>query len=49
VKWSWFYWIAGGVLVAVFFVVLFVPGLGDTIEQRLLQWLARTSTQLGGG
>ena len=38
---KWFYWIGGGVLVAVVLIVLFVPGLGDTIEGRLLGWMAR--------
>ena len=46
-KWNWFYWIAGGALVAVVLVVLFVPGVADNIEGRLLRWLARTSTRLG--
>ncbi len=35
-----FYWIAGGVLVAVVLIVLFVPGVGDNIEGRLLRWMA---------
>jgi hypothetical protein len=35
-----FYWIAGGVLVATVLIVLFVPGVGDNIEQRLLVWMA---------
>ncbi len=35
-----FYWVGGGVLVAVFLAVLFWPGLGDNIEGRLLSWLA---------
>lgn len=35
-----FYWIAGAVLVAVFFVVLLVPGVAEWIEGRLLSWLA---------
>ncbi len=37
---KWFYWIAGGVLVAVVLIVLLVPGVGDNIEGRLLRWLA---------
>ncbi len=39
-KVKWFYWIAGGVLVAVVLIVLFVPGVGDNIEGRLLRWMA---------
>ncbi len=34
-----FYWIGGGVLVALVLVVLFAPGVGDDIEGRLLGWL----------
>ena len=34
------YWIAGGVLVAVVLIVLFVPGVAENIEGRLLRWLA---------
>ena len=34
------YWIAGAVLVAVVLIVLFVPGVVDSIEGRLLRWLA---------
>ncbi len=37
---KWFYWIAGGVLVATVLIVLFVPGFGDNIETRLLRWMA---------
>ena len=37
---KWFYWIGGGVLVAAVLIVLFVPGLGDNIEGRLLGWMA---------
>ncbi len=37
---KWFYWIAGGVLVATVLIVLFVPGVGDNIETRLLRWMA---------
>lgn len=37
---KWFYWIGGGVLVVVVLAVLFVPGLGENIEGRLLGWLA---------
>ena len=37
---KWFYWIGGGVLVAVVLIVLFVPGLAENIEGRLLGWLA---------
>ncbi len=37
---KWFYWIAGGVLVAVVLIVLFVPGVGANIEGRLLRWMA---------
>jgi hypothetical protein len=36
-----FYWIAGGVLIAVALTVLFVPGVGESIEGRVLSWLAR--------
>ncbi|MGE4629310.1 MAG: hypothetical protein AAEC86_02575 [Pseudohongiellaceae bacterium] len=34
------YWIAGAVLVTVVLIVLFVPGVGNTIEGSLLRWLA---------
>jgi hypothetical protein len=34
------YWIAGGVLVAVVLIVLFVPGIAETIEGGLLLFLA---------
>lgn len=34
------YWIAGGILVAVVLVVLFVPGIGQSIESFLLRFLA---------
>ncbi len=34
-----FYLIGAGVLVAVAFIALFWPGLGDNIEGRLLGWL----------
>jgi len=37
---KWFYRIAGVVLVAVVLIVLFVPGVGDNIEGRLLRWMA---------
>ncbi len=37
---KWFYWIAGGVLVATVLIVLFVPGGGDNLETRLLRWMA---------
>ena len=37
---KWFYWIAGCALVAVVLIVLFVPGVGDNIEGRLLRWMA---------
>ena len=38
---KWFYRIAGVVLVVVVVViVLFVPGVGDNIETRLLRWMA---------
>ncbi len=37
---KWFYWIGGGVLVAVVLIVLFVPGFAENIEGRLLGWLA---------
>ena len=38
-----FYWIGGGVLVVVVLAVLFVPGLGENIEGRLLGWLSRNA------
>ena len=34
------YWIAGGVVIAVILTVLFVPGVGENIEGRLLSWVA---------
>ncbi len=34
------YLIAGSVLVAVVLIVLFVPGVAENIEGRLLRWLA---------
>ena len=34
------YWIAGGVLVAVVLIVLFVPGVAESIEGWLLRFLA---------
>ncbi|HJN96497.1 MAG: hypothetical protein QGG67_09420 [Gammaproteobacteria bacterium] len=34
------YWIATGVLVAVVLIVLFVPGLGESIEGLLLRFMA---------
>ena len=34
------YWIAGTVLVTVVLIVLFVRGVGNTIEGSLLRWLA---------
>ena len=37
---KWFYWIVGCALVAVVLIVLFVPGVGDNIESRLLRWMA---------
>ena len=37
---KWFYWIVGCALVAVVLIVLFVPGVGDNIEGRLLRWMA---------
>ncbi len=37
---KWFYWIGGGVLVAVVLIGLFVPGVGENIEGRVLRWLA---------
>lgn len=38
------YWIIGGVIIAVVLIVLFVPGVGNNIESRLLGWLARTAS-----
>ena len=35
-----FYWIAGGVLVAVMLTVLLVPGIAESIEGRALRWLS---------
>lgn len=35
-----FYWIAGGVLVTVMLAVLFVPGVAESIEGRVLVWLS---------
>ena len=35
------YWIIGGVLIAVALTVLFVPGVGNSIEGRVLGWLVR--------
>ncbi len=40
---KWFYGIGGGVLVVVVFAVLFVPGLRENIEGRLLGWLSRNA------
>ena len=40
---KWFYLVVGGVLVAVVLIVLFIPGLGDNIEGRLLGWLSRNA------
>ena len=34
------YWIAGGVLVAVVLIVLFVPGIAEITEGMLLLFLA---------
>ncbi len=34
------YWIAGGVLLAVILIVVFVPGVAEGIERRLLGFLA---------
>ncbi len=34
------YWIAGGVLVAAVLIVLFVPGVAESIEGWLLSFLA---------
>ena len=38
-----FYWIAGGVLLAVALIVLLVPGVGGNIEGRLLGWLSQNA------
>jgi hypothetical protein len=35
-----FYWMSAALLVAVFLIVLFVPGVAESIEGRLLSWLA---------
>ncbi len=37
-----FYWVGGGVLVAVIVIVLFT-GVGPNIEGRLLGWLAQNA------
>ena len=37
-----FYWIGGGVLVAVVLIVL-LTGVGDNIEGRLLRWLGQNA------
>ena len=34
------YWIAGAVLLAVILIVVFVPGVAEDIEGRLLRFLA---------
>ena len=34
------FWIAGGVLLAVILIVVFVPGVAEGIEGRLLRFLA---------
>ena len=39
-----FYWIVGGVLIAVVLTVLFVPGIGESIEGRVLSWLVRLAS-----
>jgi len=39
-----FYMVAASVLVLVFLVVLLVPGVAESIEGRLLSWLARTAS-----
>lgn len=38
-----FYMIACGVMIAVVLTVLFVPGVSEAIEGRLLSWLASNS------
>ena len=38
-----FYLIAGGVTIAAVLVVLFVPGVSEAIEGRVLGWLASNS------
>ncbi len=35
-----FYRITGSVMIVVVLIVLFVPGVGESIEGRLLSWLA---------
>ena len=35
-----FYWITASVMIVVVLIVLFVPGAKESIEGRLLSWLA---------
>ena len=35
------YWIIGGVMIAVVVTVLFVPGVAEYVEGRVLNWLVR--------
>jgi hypothetical protein len=39
-----FYFISAALLVAVFFIVLLVPGVAESIEVRLLSWLSGAAT-----
>ena len=38
------YWMVSGLLVLIVIAVLFVPGLSDAIEARILGWLARVAS-----
>ena len=38
------YWIVAGLLVLIAITVLFVPGLSDAIEARILGWLAQVAS-----
>ena len=38
------YWIVAGLLVLIVITVLFVPGLSDAIEARILGWLAQVAS-----
>ena len=38
------YWIVAGLLVLIVITVLFVPGLSDAIEERILGWLAQVAS-----
>ena len=38
------YWITGSVMIVVVLIVLFVPGVRESIEGLLLSWLAGVAT-----